>query len=490
MKRLLAAVVFSLSYVGVTIAYLLNVTSGPFADDVGWVRMSRAAMEHGWTRVWYDAFGSVFFRPFNIALIVQSLAADSWAVAHGAALAVHSLLAFAVGLLAVRIFPGQRSRWLGVAVACTFYVHQANTTAILQIDTLSQCTSDFFSVIALLAAVAYASSGVRWAIISGFAAILALLGKEGGVSTPLVVVVTVLLLSHRTVRLRKVGNILLIQIMAGAAYLLWRLNVQNLVPVPEQVRARYSFDIGFGTLRNLGQFVFVEAVPWNSASLVWNGRVYEWAIGIALGASVALVTGLGWKRLIRDEPRSKVLITWLTAVFLIWCTPFVFLVKVSEQEVYRLSAIIALMMCFGCWAYLRSARARMAVPALVVWCAWISVSGVASIQKAVLLRHNASVANEMLEEAATALGDVSTTESVWVFVTPSRPPTQHYSILYIPEPDLRSRALAGLDWYLRKPNLKVEHLLPGEEPPETSLESPRLRKLRANIVEGSAELIP
>jgi len=489
-KRLLVILVLSLSCAGVTIAYLMNLTSGPFADDFGWARMGRAAMECGWARVWYDSFGCFFFRPFNLALVVQSLAAESWAVAHGTAMVIHVLLAFAVGSLAMRVFPGQRSRWLGIAAACVFYVHQANTTAVLQIDTLSQCISDFFSVIALLAAVAYVSSGARWAIISGLAALLAMLGKEGGVSTPLVVIMTVLLLSGKAVRLRKTANVVLSQFMAGAVYLLWRLNVQNLVPVSDQDQARYSFHIGLAALRNLGQFVFVEAVPWNSASLVWNGRAYEWAIGIAIGAAVAVVAGLGWKRLIRREPGSKVLIVWLTAVFLIWCTPYIFLVRVSEQEVYRLSAIAALIMSFGCWAYLRFAGARMAVPALIVWCVWISVSGVAGIQKAVLLRHNAAVVSEMLEEAAVALGDVSTTERVWVFVTPSRPPTRHYSILYINESYLRWHALDGLDWYLKKPGLRIEHFLPGEEPPETSPEPPRLKKLRLDIIEGSAEPVP
>ena len=152
--KLFAAFVMIVTCSGVTLAYLLNITSGPFEDDFGWIRMARAATEHGFARLWYDAFGCFFFRPFNVALFAQSLAAGSWAVAHGVALAIHFSLALAVGWLAVRVFPGQTSRWLAVSVACAFYVHQGNTTAVLQLDTLSQCTSDFFSVIALLAAVA------------------------------------------------------------------------------------------------------------------------------------------------------------------------------------------------------------------------------------------------------------------------------------------------------------------------------------------------
>jgi hypothetical protein len=492
MKRMefLAATVIALSFIAVTTAYLLNVTSGPFEDDFGWVRMGRMAASCSWTRAWYDAFGCVFFRPLNIALIALSLKAGSWAVAHVASLAVHALATLSVGLLAMRVFPGRGSRWLGLAAACTFYVHQGNPTAILQIDTFSQCTSDFFSIVALLAAVAYASSGIRFAVISGLAAFLAMLGKEGGVAAPLAVVATVLLMSPRAARIRKAGVALLVQVAAVIGFYLWRSNVLNLWPALEQGEGRYSFGVGLRTLRNLGQFIFVELVPWNSASLVWNRRPHEWAIAIALGASVALIAGLGWRKLIRDEPRSKVLIVWLIAVFLLWCAPYVFLARVSEQYVYRLAAVVALLISFGSWACWRSGRARLAVLALVVWCLWVSASGVASIQKSELLRRNARIVNETLEEAAAALGDVSVTKTVWVFITPSRPPRERYSVLHIPETALRSDAVAGLDLHLNKPGLVIERFMPGEEPPETSTGSPRLKKLRANIVEGTVELIP
>ena len=191
----------------------------------------------------------------------------------------------------------------------------------------------------------------------------------------------------------------------------------------------------------------------------------------------------------RHEPRSKTLLVWLVLVFLIWCTPYVFLMKVSEQEVYRLAAITVMSLGFGCWVLLRSGVTRLAVPVMVIWCAWITVSAIGSVQKCELLKHNAGVVDTMLERMSNAMGNVSQTQDVWVFVTPSVGEWRRYSVVYVPEPALRARAPLGLPWYLGKGDLNLEFFLPQHAVPEYRGNPAQLKKLRIDIQEGRAELM-
>jgi hypothetical protein len=473
----------------VFVAYLSNLNSGPFEDDFGWVKMATTAVARGYFSVWTDAFGCFFFRPLNMGLLLLSLKVGSWTLAHGGALAVHLCFSVAVACLAARLFPGLKSRWLMLALACAFFVHQGNATTVLQLDTSGQCTSDFFSAIALIAAVAYASSGTRWLIVASLASLLAMLGKEGGVPTILAVIVTVGIFASRGVRARKLASILAAETAAGLAYFLWRTHVQNLIPPPQEVLTRYSFGLRFETLRNLGKFIVVEIVPWNSASLAWNRRPEEWVLGLAFAVFVGVAALVGWRRLIKKEPRSKMVLIWLQLVFLLWCTPYVFLGGVSEDEVYRLASITVLIFGFGCWASLQSGVARLAVPALVAWCAWVGIGGTASVEKCMVLRSNARVAGEMVEAMGQALGDASETREVWVFIVPSPRPSRRYGIVYVSEPALRIRAPVGLPWYLKNPDLRVQVFLPGDTVPKNPEDFEHLKALRADITKGLAEPI-
>ncbi|KPJ60551.1 MAG: hypothetical protein AMJ46_06005 [Latescibacteria bacterium DG_63] len=471
-------------------AYLCNINSGPFEDDFGWITMATDAAQQGSLSVWTDAFGCFFFRPFNMGLLALSLKLGSWVVAHGVALAVHVLLSFAVGWLAGNLLPGFRSKWLMIAAGCAFFVHQAAPTTVLQLDTLSQSTSDFFSIAAVMAALLYASRGGRWLIVAAVAALLAMLGKEGGVSTPLAIAFTVALFAARENRLGKIGLAVVTQGAAALVYVLWRTNVRNLVPPPEEAMARYDFGAGLETLRHLGQFVFVEVVPWNSASLLWNERAHEWILGIALAVLIVAASGLGWRRLLASQQRSKTVLVWLMGIFIIWCTPFVFLSQVSEQEAYRLAGVTALGLALGLWAYLRPRQNRVAAVFLVVWCAWVGVGTVGSVQKSILLRHNSFVVENMLQTVKEELGDVSQVKELWVSVGPSTPPSERYSVVYVPEGALRWRALLGLRWYLKRPDLSIRFFLPGQRMPEISTNLDHTKRIRVDIVEGQAELLP
>ncbi len=485
------AVYFSLlCCLAVLASYLVNINSGPFEDDFGWVAMATEAREQGRLSVWTDAFGSFFFRPFNMGLVALSLELDSWIPAHSTALALHVLLSLAVAWLAGRLMPGPRSRWLAAAAGCAFFVHQGAPTTVLQLDTLSQATSDFFSVVALAAALLYASRGIRWLIVAAVATLLAMLGKEGGVSTPLAVLVTVALFASGGSRLRKISFTVVTQAASGFVYFLWRTNVRNLVPPPEEVLARYDFGAGLQTLRHFGQFLFVEFVPWNSASLLWNRRPHEWFVGVALGVLVVLAAGLGWRKLLPGKSHSKHVLIWLLAVFVIWCTPFVFLSKVSEQEAYRLACVTVLGLVLGCRERVRVGSSRVAIAVLIVWCAWIGVGAVGSVQKSVQLRHNWLVVENMLQEVKKELGGLPETPELWVSVGPSWPPAERYSVVHVPEPALRWRALLGLKWYLKEPDLDVRFLLPGEEMPATVPQSESVRRVSVDVVEGRARVLP
>jgi hypothetical protein len=471
-------------------AYLGNLKSGPFEDDFGYVTMAMTAAEKGYFSVWTDAFGSFFFRPLNMGLLLLSLKVGSWMLAHGAALVVHLCFSLAVAWLAALVLPGNKSRWLLLAFGCAFFVHQGNATTVLQLDTFSQSASDLFSVIALMAGVAYARSGAHWLILASFASLIALLSKEGGVSTPLAVIVTVGIFASRGVRFRKIVYGSIAGTAVGLVYFLWRANVQNLIPRPESVLSRYSFGVGVATLRNLGKFVFVETVPWNSASLSWNRRPEEWVLGLVLAVLMWVAALIGWGRLIRQEPKGKTLLIWLPLIFLIWCTPYVLLAKVSEEQVYRLASMTVLMFGLGCWAGLRSGTARLAAPALIAWCAWVGVGGIASVEKCALLKNNARVAGEMIETMGRVLGDVSDTREVRAFVVPSDPPWRRYSNLHVPEPALRMRAPLGLAWYFKKPDLKVQIFLPGETAPMYTGRPEHMKAVKVDIFRGSAERIP
>jgi hypothetical protein len=485
----LAVIITVCCAIAVAIAYLKNLHSGPFADDFGWVRMGLASIERGWLSIWYDSFEGFFFRPFNVGLVDLSLRVGSWAVAHGAALAVHAVMSVIVGLLARRLYSGTKSRWLGPAAACAFFAHQANVTTVLQIDTLSQATSDLFSVVALLAALSYVSSGRRWLLVAGLSSLLAMLGKESGVSVALSAVVTVFLLSPLKVRIRKALLMFFVQAGALATYSLWRLNVQNILAVPDVETSRYNFSIGLGTLRNLAQFIFVQIVPWNSVSLIADGRLHQWVIGIAIGLLVVLVAGAGWRKLPESRPGKKLLLIWIASVFLIWCMPNIFLGVVSEQMVYRLTVLTAVVISIGCWSVLRSGRRHMALLALIAWCSWVCVGSHASIGKSVLIRHNARVSTKILDDMEAALGDISETECIHVHVVPAEFGPGTYSVLRVPDSNLRFRALRFLDTRIEKPGLEIAYYMYGEEPPVSSLAPPRLKQLRVDIDRGSAELI-
>ncbi|MFH0778702.1 MAG: hypothetical protein V2A71_08735 [Candidatus Eisenbacteria bacterium] len=545
----LAAILTALCAAVVLLCYVSNLNSGPFEDDFGHVTMATVARDRGLSSVWTDAYDCFFFRPFNMGLLVLSLQAGSWTVAHGAALFIHVLLALAVGWLAARLFwgrlfpkqtsRGREPRWLAVALGSAFFVHQGNTTSVLQLDTLSQCTSDLFSVLALLAAIVYClpregglprterlpgagdspgavgSSGegestvarqqTGWPVQSGrrarfafapgvlasagLGSLLAMAGKEGGVSTPVAVIATVAFLAPRGFRLRKTAIVVATQVLAGLAYVAWRLNVQNLIPAPSDVQDRYSFALSLDSVRNFIQFVFVETVPWNSASLMWNRRPHEWALGVALGLLVVVAAALGWRRLVREDRARRLLLAWLLCVFVIWCTPFVLLLKVSEQEVYRLAIPTVLILGLGCWAFLRSNVVRIALPVLVIWCAWVTVNTVASVQKCDLLKHNARVAEETLEATSGALGDLSRTDEVWVYVVPRVEPWKRYSVVCVPEAALRARAPLGLAWHVGRPGLKVEFVVPGREVPTYRGAPERLKKVRLDIESGQVEIV-
>jgi hypothetical protein len=486
----LASVFTACCAVAVAAAYLRNLRAGPFADDFGWVRMGFAAIQRGRLGIWYDALDCFFFRPFNIAIVAESMRAGTWALAHGVALSVNVVMGLMVGWLAIRIHPDRDLRWLGLAAGCAFFAHQANTTTVLQLDTLSQSMSDLFAVVALVAAVLYVRSSRRWLLVSAVASVGAMLGKEGGISVPVAAVVTVLVLSPRPARVGKAAYMLLAQLGASAVYVVWRLSVLNLVPLPAELQPRYGFAVGLTTIHNFARFIFIEGVPWNSASLMAGRKPQEWAIGLALGGLMLLVAGLGWKRLLRERPGSRALLVWLVAVFLVWCTPYVFLIQVSEQEAYRLTAVTVLAVGMGCWALLRSADRRLALLAVVVWCAWVFTGSVGSIEKSNMLRHNSEVATELLDEAEAALGDISRTDTVRVFMVPAEHPPRTYSILSIPDVTLRVQALWRLDTRLRKPGLTIEHMEPGREPPDTLSSSPGLKTLRVDVEHGSVELVP
>jgi hypothetical protein len=476
--------------VAVLASYLSNINSGPFEDDFGWIAMATQAAQQGWWSVWGDAFGSFFFRPFNMGLLALSLASDSWAPTHGVALGIHVMLAFAAAWLAARLTPALKSRWLILAAGCAFFVHQGAPATVLQLDTLSQSTSDFFSVAAVIAALAYASGSVRWLIVAAAASLLAMLGKEGGVSTPLLVAFTVAVFASKEIRLRKTSLAVATQVAAGAAYLLWRTNVRNLIRPPEEVLVRYDFGAGLETLRHLGQFFFVEVVPWNSASLLWNGRMHEWVIGVTLAVLVVIASGLGWKSLVANRAAAWGAFLWLLGAFVIWCTPFVFLSKVSEQETYRLAAIASLALSIGCWGCLRFGKRHLALFVLVIWCVWVGVGAIGSVQKSMLLRNNWLVVEDMLEEVQKELGDVSQIEELWVDVGPFAPPEERYSVLYVPDAALRWRAMLGLRWYLEKPSLEVRFFLPNEEMPASPSNAERLKRVTVDVVEGKAQLVP
>lgn len=488
--EIMAALLSLACAVPVLVAYLTNLDSGPFEDDFGLVNLALAAQERGAGSVWWSAFGSPFFRPFNLGLVYLSLEVGSWALAHGVSLLVHVVLAALVGWLTGRLMPSRRSPWLAVAVASAFFVHQGNTTAVLQIDTVSQSLGDLFSFAGIAAAFGYAAGGrLRWVPVAAAAALLAMLGKEGGVSTALGLIATVGLLGAKGTRMRRVAIMATASLIAGAAYLVWRANVRDLIPAGETT-GRYAFGLGLSTVRHAAQFLFIEIVPWNSASLLWNRSPHEWAAGLTIAVLIVVVAGLGWRHLASHEPWSKIVLVWLAVVFLVWCAPYVFLARVSEQYVYRLACVTVLALGFGCWAHFRSGLTRLAAPALAAWFAWVGVSAAGSIQKCALLKQNAHTAGRVLETAAGVLGDVSETEEIWVFITPSHWPREHYSILYVPEPALWVHSHAGLRWYLKKPNLRIEMFLPGRRILPKPTPPGRLKKIQVNVVEGRAELMP
>jgi hypothetical protein len=223
--------------------------------------------------------------------------------------------------------------------------------------------------------------------------------------------------------------------------------------------------------------------------LIADGQTHEWIIGIVLGGLVILVAGLGWRKLIRDRPDLKPVLVWLIAIFLVWCAPYVFLMKVSEQEVYRLAVVTVLVAATGSWALLRSVGRRLAFFVIAVWCVWVFVGTYGSVQKSSLLRHNAFVTCSFLDDMEAVLGDVSETECVRVLVTPSRYPPRTYSILCVPDITLRAHAVLSLDTRLDRLDLEIEYLMSGEEPPETQLRAPRLKTLRVDIASASSELV-
>ncbi|UCF79016.1 MAG: hypothetical protein JSW03_01770 [Candidatus Eiseniibacteriota bacterium] len=474
----------------VLLAYLQNVNSGPFEDDFGWITMALAAEKQGSLSIWCDALGCFFFRPFNVGLVLASMQAGSWAVAHGTALLLHVLLSITAAWMAGRLISASRSRWFMFAVGCAFFVHQGAPTTVLQLDTLSQSTSDFFSVAAVVAAFVYSSGRARWLLLAAVATLLAMAGKEGGISTPLAVAVTVLLFASSETRLRRTVYAVGTQALAALAYALWRTNVRNLIAPPEEVLARYDFGAGLETLRHFGQFVFVEIVPWNSASLLWNQRLHEWVLGTAVAFLVIIAACSGWRRLFSSQPGSKRTLVWLLSVFVLWCTPFVFLSKVSEQEAYRLGWVTALVVTTGCLSRLKTGSRRAAMVVLFIWCAWIGINATGSVQKSALLRHNSLIVAEMLQEVKEALGDVSETSELWVSVAPSRPPVERYSVLYVPEPALRWRSLLGLRWHLKKPDLAISFFLPDESMPGPPPGAENLKRVHVDIVEGRARLLP
>jgi hypothetical protein len=95
----------------------------------------------------------------------------------------------------------------------------------------------------------------------------------------------------------------------------------------------------------------------------------------------------------------------------------------------------------------------------------------------------------MLDAMRNALGDVSQTKDIWVFLVQSRPPAERYSVLYVPDPALRWQATSGLLWYLGRPDLRIKYFLPRHTVPEYEGARSDLKKLRVDINEGKALLI-
>jgi len=482
--------------VAVAAGYLTNLVSGPFLDDFGWVRMAMSSIERGWLSLWGDAFQCPFFRPLNVGLLVLSIRLDSWALTHGTVLLVHLAVSILTAWLANKVLHIKKSPWLMVMVGCAVFVHQANVTAILQLDTASQAMSGLFSLLAIVTAFKYAqtpSSGTRWLLAGGIASLLAMLGKEGGISVPFAALITVAFFARAAMRLPKLIRASFVQAASLLTYVIWRRAIAGIIPPPGFHQTRYGFKAGAETVGNLAHFVFVETVPWNSASLIFNKRLGEWLAALGLGIVIVGVTALGWKLLIRSPsqcgraPRRVLL--WLLLVFLVWCTPYVFLVRVSEQYVYRLTTVATIIVSIGCWQAMQHFNRRLALLALITWCSWLGVNSVSSLQKTALLKQNAKISQATLESMAEKLGDLSMVDEIWILLYPSRPPPRRYSILYVPKWIVRARTPLGLQWYLDKPDLKVVVFWPKDTVPVYEGTPESLRKLTVDVMTGSVSVL-
>jgi hypothetical protein len=165
--------------------------------------------------------------------------------------------------------------------------------------------------------------------------------------------------------------------------------------------------------------------------------------------------------------------------------PFIFLTKVSEQEVYRLAIPTAILMAAGFSAFWRTAGRAAGLAALLIWGAWIGVSAVASVQKAMLIRDNAAISTSMLEEVTEAVGDAAGIHEVWVEVSPRLQAEPYYSVLHVPKTLLRGIAVSGLPEILGHPDLRMRYFFPGQPIPDLP-DSSRIRMVRVDLAAGTA----
>jgi hypothetical protein len=118
----------------------------------------------------------------------------------------------------------------------------------------------------------------------------------------------------------------------------------------------------------------------------------------------------------------------------------------------------------------------------------VGINGYSSVGKCEELKHNARVVGEAMEAMKQALGDVSGTREVRVFLVPEVALRPRYSVIHISDPELRLGAPLGLGLYLRRPDIEVQSYRPGETVPPEGNAAGTLKRLRLDTQSGRAEL--
>ncbi len=352
-----------------------------------------------------------FYRPIEAALLtcIQEYYGVNTIPIHIINISLHALLSFLVFTVLLKL---DFSRAQAAFGALFMLLSQANASAILGNDTLSQVSATFFGCFSLLflhVALdhdATAGAGNKATFRSGFylssvlAFALALFSKESGVSFfPLLVGVLFLSfysspsgLKKRVLHRAALAFIPFVVVLVGYFFTRAQIGASQAT----LGHGNYNFNIGFNVAENLAELLIVSIIPLSSVTVftsVQNGQLGSVAM-IALASSVFL--GLVSYGLWQTRRYVVVAVLGIFAIGALF--PMVILNHVSELYAYNAMPFIAMIVGAGLGAVFEKAHTRRVKRLVLITVCALFASHIIAVQgKAALMRDNGERATLLLK---------------------------------------------------------------------------------------------